>query len=106
MVSCAVLSLTSLLKPIQWVSPCIPILPMKHIDFIDAPVPIVAGTIYIYILPVMIVNSEMYLYMFVGIVIDNEITSAIATNNYQPDMLTVNELLHRCMYDFNITSIL
>lgn len=45
MVSCAVMSLMSLLKPLTWVAPLIPILPLKHIDFIEAPVPIIAGVV-------------------------------------------------------------
>lgn len=44
-VSCAVIGLTALLKPFQWVSPMIPILPIKHIDFIESPVPIIAGVV-------------------------------------------------------------
>jgi hypothetical protein len=44
-VSCAVIGLTALLKPFQWVSPMIPILPIKHIDFIESPVPIIAGIV-------------------------------------------------------------
>lgn len=76
MVSCCVLSLVSLLKPLQWVSPSIPILPIKHIDFIDAPVPIIAG-----------------------IVIDNEVNHA----NYKS--INAVELLERCDSD-SITAIL
>lgn len=45
MVSCAVMSLMSLLKPLTWVAPLIPILPLKHMDFIEAPVPIIAGVV-------------------------------------------------------------
>jgi hypothetical protein len=44
-VSCAVIGLTSLLQPLKWVSPMIPIMPLKHIDFLESPVPIVAGEI-------------------------------------------------------------
>eukprot|EP00602_Paraphysomonas_sp_CaronLab_P001950 CAMPEP_0185022060 /NCGR_PEP_ID=MMETSP1103-20130426/4783_1 /TAXON_ID=36769 /ORGANISM="Paraphysomonas bandaiensis, Strain Caron Lab Isolate" /LENGTH=1071 /DNA_ID=CAMNT_0027553963 /DNA_START=195 /DNA_END=3410 /DNA_ORIENTATION=+ len=44
-VSCAVIGLTSLLKPLQWVSPMIPIMPLKNIDFLEAPVPIIAGMV-------------------------------------------------------------
>ena len=44
-VSCAVIGLTALLKPFQWVSPMIPILPIKHMDFIESPVPIIAGIV-------------------------------------------------------------
>ena len=44
-VSCAVIGLTALLKPFQWVSPMIPILPIKHLDFIESPVPIIAGIV-------------------------------------------------------------
>jgi hypothetical protein len=45
LVSCAVMGLMGLLKPLTWVAPLIPILPLKHIDFIEAPVPIVAGVV-------------------------------------------------------------
>jgi hypothetical protein len=44
-VSCAVIGLTSLLKPLQWVSPMIPIMPLKHIEFLESPVPLVAGMV-------------------------------------------------------------
>ena len=44
-VSCGVIGLTSLLKPLQWVSPMIPIMPLKHIDFLESPVPIIAGMV-------------------------------------------------------------
>jgi hypothetical protein len=44
MVSCAVIGLTSLLRPLAWVAPIIPILPYKYIDFVEAPVPLIAGT--------------------------------------------------------------
>ena len=43
--SCAVIGLTSLLKPLQWVSPMIPIMPLKHIEFLESPVPLVAGMV-------------------------------------------------------------
>jgi hypothetical protein len=45
MVSCVVMSLMALLKPLNWVTPLIPVLPLKHIDFIEAPLPIVAGVV-------------------------------------------------------------
>lgn len=44
-VSCAVIGLTSLLKPLQWVNPMIPIMPLKHIEFLESPVPLVAGMV-------------------------------------------------------------
>jgi hypothetical protein len=44
-VSCAVIGLTSLLKPLQWVSPMIPIMPLKHMEFLESPVPLVAGMV-------------------------------------------------------------
>lgn len=44
-VSCAVIGLTSLLKPLQWVSPMIPIMPLKHIEFLESPVPLIAGMV-------------------------------------------------------------
>lgn len=45
MVSCAVMGLLALLQPLDWVAPLIPILPYKHIDFIESPVPILCGMI-------------------------------------------------------------
>ena len=42
-VSASVIGLLSLMKPLQWVAPLIPMLPLKHLDFIESPVPIVAG---------------------------------------------------------------
>jgi hypothetical protein len=43
MVSCGVMGILSLIRPLSWVSPLIPILPYKHLDFLESPVPIVAG---------------------------------------------------------------
>jgi hypothetical protein len=43
MVSCAVMGLLVLLQPLDWVAPLIPMLPSKLIDFIESPVPILAG---------------------------------------------------------------
>lgn len=45
MVSCAIMSLLLLLRPLEWVSPVIPLLPLKLMDFIESPVPILAGII-------------------------------------------------------------
>ena len=46
MVSCAVLGLLSLIRPLLWLAPLIPMLPVKHIDFVESPVPILAGLIH------------------------------------------------------------
>ena len=43
MVSCAVMGLLVLLHPLDWVSPVIPMLPMKLMDFVESPVPILVG---------------------------------------------------------------
>jgi hypothetical protein len=43
MISCAVLGLLAMLRPLEWISPVIPMLPLKLMDFIESPVPIVAG---------------------------------------------------------------
>ena len=43
MISCAVLGLLAMLRPLEWISPVIPMLPFKLMDFIESPVPIVAG---------------------------------------------------------------
>ena len=43
--SCAVMGLLALLQPLDWVAPLIPILPYKHIDFIESPVPILCGLV-------------------------------------------------------------
>lgn len=45
LVSCGVMSLLSLMRPLSWVAPVIPVLPIKHLDFIESPVPIVAGLV-------------------------------------------------------------
>ena len=44
-VSCAVFGLLALLSPLNWVAPLIPILPLKNLDFVESPVPILAGVI-------------------------------------------------------------
>jgi hypothetical protein len=43
MVSCAVIGLLVLLRPLDWVSPVIPMLPIKLLDFVESPVPILVG---------------------------------------------------------------
>lgn len=43
MVSCAVIGLLVLLRPLDWVSPVIPMLPTKLMDFVESPVPILVG---------------------------------------------------------------
>lgn len=45
MVSCAVMGLLILLRPLDWVAPLIPMLPYKLLDFIESPVPILAGLV-------------------------------------------------------------
>jgi hypothetical protein len=42
-VSTTILGLLSLIGDLKWVAPLIPILPIKNIDFIESPVPIMAG---------------------------------------------------------------
>ncbi len=42
-VSCAVIGISALLRPLSWVAPVIPILSHKLMDFVEAPVPIIAG---------------------------------------------------------------
>ena len=44
-VSCAVIGLTALLRPLNWVSPIIPILSHKLIDFVESPTPIIVGIV-------------------------------------------------------------
>ena len=44
-VSCAVMSILALLRPISWVAPLIPVLPLKYVEFVESPVPILAGVI-------------------------------------------------------------
>ena len=41
----AVLGLVSLLQPMEWVAPLIPMLPDKLIDMIESPVPLIAGVV-------------------------------------------------------------
>jgi hypothetical protein len=45
MVSCAVMSLLALLRPLAWVAPLIPMLPLKYVEFVESPVPILAGIV-------------------------------------------------------------
>eukprot|EP01039_Chlorochromonas_danica_P000658 gene658-713_t len=45
MVSCAIMSLLLLLQPLDWVAPVIPLLTNKMLDFIESPVPILAGIV-------------------------------------------------------------
>ena len=45
MVSCVVMSLLALLQPLNWVAPLIPVLPLKYLDFVESPVPILAGIV-------------------------------------------------------------
>eukprot|EP01035_Chromulina_nebulosa_P019492 gene19492-25378_t len=42
-VSCSVLGLKSLLAPLAWAGPLIPVIPLKHAELIEAPVPLLAG---------------------------------------------------------------
>ena len=44
-VTSTILGLMTLLHPFNWVAPFIPLLPIKHIDFIESPVPILAGVV-------------------------------------------------------------
>ena len=45
MVSCGVMGLLTLIHPLKWVAPLIPILPMKHFEFVESPVPLIAGLV-------------------------------------------------------------
>jgi hypothetical protein len=45
LISCVVLGLLTLLKPFDWISPVIPLLPNKLSEFIEAPVPIMVGLV-------------------------------------------------------------
>lgn len=40
MVSCGVMGLLSLMKPLTWVAPVVPVLPLKHMEIVESPVPI------------------------------------------------------------------
>jgi len=44
-VTSGVFGLLSLLRPLIWVSPIIPVLPTKYLDLIESPVPIIAGLV-------------------------------------------------------------
>ena len=46
MVSCAVMGLLTLLRPLAWVAPLVPILPLKHKELLESPVPILAGPLH------------------------------------------------------------
>ncbi|XP_039013721.1 uncharacterized protein LOC120143481 isoform X1 [Hibiscus syriacus] len=41
--SAVVLSMVPLIRPFQWQSLCLPVLPMRMLDFLDAPVPFLVG---------------------------------------------------------------
>jgi hypothetical protein len=43
LVSSTIFGLLALIRPLDWVAPIIPMLPYKHIDFVESPVPIIAG---------------------------------------------------------------
>jgi hypothetical protein len=45
LISCVVLGLLTLLKPFDWISPVIPLLPNKLSEFTEAPVPIMVGMV-------------------------------------------------------------
>ena len=45
LVCTGVLGLLSLLRPLNWVAPLIPLLPQKHLEFIESPVPLLAGIV-------------------------------------------------------------
>ncbi len=45
LISSVVLGILTLLKPFRWVSPVIPMLPTKLLEFTEAPVPILAGVL-------------------------------------------------------------
>jgi hypothetical protein len=45
MVSCGVMGLLALIYPLTWTNPLIPVLPMKLLDFVESPVPIIAGLV-------------------------------------------------------------
>ncbi|GMI66408.1 hypothetical protein like AT2G20320 [Hibiscus trionum] len=44
--SAVVLSMVPLIRPFQWQSLCLPVLPMRMLDFLDAPVPFLVGLQY------------------------------------------------------------
>ena len=43
LVSAAVMGLQSLLTPLEWVAPAISVLPLKLLEFLECPVPLMAG---------------------------------------------------------------
>ena len=45
LVSAAMLGLQSLLLPLEWVAPTISILPLKLLEFLECPVPLMAGVV-------------------------------------------------------------
>jgi DENN (AEX-3) domain len=45
LVSAAVMGLQSLLRPLEWVAPAISILPHKLVEFLECPVPLMAGLV-------------------------------------------------------------
>lgn len=44
-VTSSVFGLLGLLRPMMWVSPIIPVLPIKYLDLVESPVPIIAGVV-------------------------------------------------------------
>jgi hypothetical protein len=44
-VTSSVFGLLGLLRPLIWVSPIIPVLPIKYLDLVESPVPIIAGIV-------------------------------------------------------------
>lgn len=45
MISSAIAGLLALIHPLKWVAPLIPILPLKHFEFVESPVPLIAGLV-------------------------------------------------------------
>lgn len=83
MVSGSVIGLTSLLLPFQWSAPMIPILPLRHLDFLDSPVPLLAG-----------------------IVVDDEVQGGEVSYDACYEAITPQYILNRCSDGGILTAVL
>lgn len=45
MVSCAVMGLSTLLRPLTWVAPFVPIMTVRHLELVESPTPILCGLV-------------------------------------------------------------
>jgi len=94
MVSCAISGMLSLIQPLKWVAPLIPILPLKHFEFVESPVPLIAGLV-IDAHAALSVTPSSILQLCKCVFIIIALFSLKYNNNYQ-----TNLLLFVCVYHF------